>query len=171
MTPLSPKFARDNVADKYVVVVDTNILLQSLLNDLGPASKCLAYFRRGEIDIVISRATLREAQAVLSRSSLRSRYPQLTDEKVARLIDFLRYRGIYVRRVQNWVEYPRDPQDEPFLNLAIEVEADYLVSRDPDLLDLMKWEQVESRAFQQRFRFLTIVTPVDFLGVMEKRNT
>lgn len=53
-----------------------------------------------------------------------------------------------MRRVQKWFEYPRDPQDEPFLNLAIEVEADYLISRDPDLLDLMKWEQAEGRAFQ-----------------------
>lgn len=64
--------------DKYVVVVDTNILLQSLLNDTGPAGKCLGYFRRGEIDIVVSRATLNEAKEVLSRSPLRARYPQLT---------------------------------------------------------------------------------------------
>ncbi|MBS1787431.1 MAG: hypothetical protein JST85_06915 [Acidobacteria bacterium] len=56
-----------------------------------------------------------------------------------------------------------------FLNLAIEVEADYLISRDPDLLDLMKWEKEEGRAFQQRFRFLKIIAPVEFLQVMESQ--
>ncbi len=153
--------------DRYVVVADTNMLLQSLLNVAGPAGKCLACFRRGEIDIAVSRDTIKEARDVLSRLSLRAKYPQLTDERVANLLAFLRYRGIYLRTVRSWFDYPRDPDDEPYLNLAIEVEADYLVSRDSDLLDLMKWEQEEGRAFQQRFRFLKIVTPVEFLKFME----
>ncbi|HEX9001151.1 MAG TPA: hypothetical protein VGB07_14700 [Blastocatellia bacterium] len=56
------------------------------------------------------------------------------------------------------------------MNLAIEVEADYLISRDPDLLDLMKWNREEGRAFQRRFRFQKIVTPVQFLKVMESQE-
>jgi len=35
-----------------------------------------------------------------------------------------------------YVEYPRDPNDEAILNLAIYVRADYLVARDKDLLTL-----------------------------------
>ncbi len=66
--------------NKYVVVFDTNTLLQSLLNETGPAAKCLDYFRRVEIDIVVSRDTLDEAKEVLSRSHLRAKYPLLTDE-------------------------------------------------------------------------------------------
>jgi len=53
------------------------------------------------------------------------------------------------------------------LNLAIEVQADYLISRDRDLLDLMNWNQEAGREFQRRFRFLKIVTPEEFLRVME----
>jgi predicted nucleic acid-binding protein len=70
--------------------------------------------------------------------------------------------------VGKWFEYPRDPNDEPFLNLSIEVEADYLISRDNDLLDLMKWEKEDGREFQKRFRFLKIVSPEEFLRVMEQ---
>jgi putative PIN family toxin of toxin-antitoxin system len=158
------------VRSKYAVVVDTNILLQSLLSETGPAGKCLGYFRRGEVAIAVSRATLREAQEVLSRSHLRTRYPQLTDERIAPLLEFLCYRGDYFRSVKRWFEYPRDPQDEPFLNLAIEAEADFLISRDPDLLDLMKWDTEDGRDFQKRFRFLRIVTPVEFLNVMEAKT-
>ncbi len=68
-------------------------------------------------------------------------------------------------------EYLRDPRDEPFLNLTIEIEADSLISRDPDLLDLMRWDQEEGRAFQRRFRFLKVVTPVEFLNAMERQGT
>jgi predicted nucleic acid-binding protein len=64
--------------------------------------------------------------------------------------------------------YLRDPKDEPYINLAIEVSAAYLISRDNDLLDLMKWNQEEGCEFQKRFRALRIVTPEGFLCVMEQ---
>jgi predicted nucleic acid-binding protein len=44
----------------------------------------------------------------------------------------------------------------------------YLISRDNDLLDLMKWNQEEGCEFQKRFRALRIVTPEGFLCVMEQ---
>jgi putative PIN family toxin of toxin-antitoxin system len=47
---------------------------------------------------------------------------------------------------------PRDPKDEPYLNLALAVGAQYLVSRDKDLLDLMN-----DGSFRQRYPDLTIL--------------
>ena len=47
------------------------------------------------------------------------------------------------------------------------MKADYLVSRDNDLLDLMKWEKEAGRKFRQRFRFLKIVNPEIFLAEIE----
>ena len=156
------------MASKFLVVFNTTTLLQSLLSPNGPAGKCVAYFRRGEIDIAVSQETLNEAKDVLTRSHLRANYPQLTEAKASALIDFLHYRGFYLRAVRRRFEYPRDPKDEPFINLAIEVEADYLISRDNDLLDLMKWEKEESREFQKQFRFLKVVSPEEFLRRMEQ---
>lgn len=77
------------------------------------------------------------------------------------------YRGIYLRQVGQHFSYSRDPDDEPYLNLAIEVKADYLVSRDNDLLDLMDWNKEAGREFQKQFRLLKIVSPQEFLQVME----
>ena len=93
------------MTNKYLIVFDTTALLQSLLSPRGPAAKCVAYFRRGEIDIAVSRETLNEAKDVLTRSSLQERYSQLTDVKASALIDFLYYRGIYLRVVRRWFEY------------------------------------------------------------------
>jgi putative PIN family toxin of toxin-antitoxin system len=156
------------VPDKYVVVFDTNIFLQALVSRGGPSVRCLNYFEQGQISIAVSRATLAEIEDVLSRSHLCLKYPQLTDGRVEALLDRLLYRGIYLRQVRQHFTYPRDPKDEPQLNLAIEVESDYIISRDNDLLDLMNWQQEAGREFQRRFRFLKIVTPEEFLRVMEQ---
>lgn len=104
----------------------------------------------------------------LSRSSLRDNYPLLTDERVEGLISLLRWKAELVRRVPEHFTYPRDPNDEPYLNLAIEAQADYIVTRDNDLLDLMKWTTEEGREFQKRFRSLRIVDPVTFLKEIEQ---
>lgn len=64
-------------------------------------------------------------------------------------------------------DLPRDPDDEPYINLAIEAGARFLVTRDRDLLDLMNWETKEGRGFQSRFAQLKILNPVDFLRMLE----
>lgn len=61
---------------------------------------------------------------------------------------------------------PRDPKDEPYLNLAIAVGARYLVSRDNDLLDLMTDESPEASAFRQQYPNLTVLDPVSFLQAL-----
>ena len=73
-----------------------------------------------------------------------------------------------VRHVPRVFEYSRDPDDEPYLNLAIAARAAFLVSRDRDLLDLMTGHDAESKQFRQRFRFLKVIEPVGFLNEIEK---
>jgi putative PIN family toxin of toxin-antitoxin system len=136
---------------RYLVIFDTVAIVQSVINPKGAAGKCLAYFHAGEISVAVSRATLKEVKDVLSRPALRKRFQQITDEKVAWLTDKLLEDGLYLRNVPHHFTYPRDPKDEPYLNLAIEVQAHYLVSRDNDLLDLMKWNQEAGREFQNAF--------------------
>lgn len=73
------------------------------------------------------------------------------------------------RKVPKRFVYPRDPDDEPYLNLAIEAGAQFLVTRDRDLLDLMRANTEEGRDFQRRFRELKILDPVAFLKEIEQR--
>jgi hypothetical protein len=61
--------------------------------------------------------------------------------------------------------YPRDPDDEPYINLAIAAAAQYLVSWDKDLLDLMRDED-----FRQRFPGLTILNPVALLKAFSPKQ-
>ena len=59
--------------------------------------------------------------------------------------------------------YPRDPKDEPYLNLAIEAKARFLVSRDKDILDLRDGAEPSAIEFQQRFPEIRIMEPLEFL--------
>lgn len=155
------------MANPYLAVFDCVTIVQSLISETGPAVRCIELFEQGRVSLAVSREVLAEIGDVLSRSRLRERYPDLTDQRVEWLIALLVHKGRLFRRVKRRYKYQRDPSDEPYVDLAIEAQADFLVTRDRDLLDLMKWESEEGRAFQKRFRRLKIVDPVTFLHEIE----
>lgn len=62
-------------------------------------------------------------------------------------------------------------EDEKYLNLAVAVQAAYLVSRDKDLLDLMTGHSDEGKDFRRRFRPLKIIEPVEFLKTVMPEET
>jgi putative PIN family toxin of toxin-antitoxin system len=125
------------VIEAPVVVFDCGIFLQGLLSSSGPAVRCLELFEENRVRLVISEEILTEIRDVLSRPRLRQRNQNLTDAKVEDLIEMLLAKAEFVENVNKHFAYSRDPDDEPYLNLAIETEAVFLVSRDNDLLDLM----------------------------------
>ncbi|PYP88307.1 MAG: putative toxin-antitoxin system toxin component, PIN family [Blastocatellia bacterium AA13] len=147
------------------------VCLQAAARDQSPAAACLRLAENRYIRLFISRDILREVQNVLSRGYVRARFQTLTDETVTAFLERLRNASEFIRAVPRPFTYEeRDVKDEPYINLAVEVEAHYVLSRDKDLLDLMNWETEAGREFQKRFRFLRIVPPEVFLGEIAKRD-
>lgn len=64
----------------------------------------------------------------------------------------------------------RDVDDEEYINLAVEAEALYVVTRDKDLLYLMTGYDVESKEFRQKTRPLKFVEPLEFLKIVEDQT-
>lgn len=91
----------------------------------------------------------------------------LTQERAEELLGGLKERATFLESVPSEFSYDRDPKDEMYVNLALAAEAAYLVSRDNDLLDLMK-ETDTGRDFRERFPSLTILDPVAFLREVEE---
>jgi len=114
----------------------------------------------------MSPETLTELRDVLSRSQLRKEFPLLTEQKAEQLIASLLLKGKLIRNVPKHFRLVRDPSDEPYLNLAIEAGAQFLITRDRDLLDLMRRDLEECRTFQAQFPHLKIINPVDFLKTL-----
>ena len=141
------------------VVFDTGVVLQAALSSTGPASRALWLLDSGAVEAVVSPRLRSEYEDVLLRPAIRARYPRLTGEMVEAALARFDALALLVPNPPARVRLARDPDDEPLLNLAVELRADYIVTRDRDLLDLA----AADAAFGARFPFLRIVDPVAFV--------
>jgi uncharacterized protein len=149
------------------VVFDCNIFLQAVVNPKGAAGVCKAMVDSGEVNLFISIEVLTEMIEVLSRPRVRQLTPALSPEMIEAFLADITTKAILLHNVPEEFRFERDPKDEAYINLAIVAGAKYLVSRDHDLLDLMKMEREEGRAFRRRYPMLTILDPIAFLKEMK----
>jgi putative PIN family toxin of toxin-antitoxin system len=140
------------------VVFDWVILLQAAGRPGGPAAACLQAVRDGRIELFVSPDILAEVRDVLSRPKTLRKFPALTAEAVDGFLADLASHATTLAAVPKVFPLPRDPKDEPYLDLAVAAQARYLVSRDNDLLELMG-----DAAFRQQFPDLTVIDPVALL--------
>jgi putative PIN family toxin of toxin-antitoxin system len=145
-----------------VAVFDCMVYLQAAARPEGPARACLGMAQQGRAIVCISPAVRAEVEDVLSRPKVRRKFPSLTPEAVAAFLHDIDALARSVGEIPSMITFPRDPKDEPYLNLAVAVGATRLVTWDNDLLDLMG-ENTEGSEFRGRFPGLVILTPVAFL--------
>lgn len=149
-------------------VFDCNVHLQAASREKSVAAECLCLVEKGFVRLYLSEEILAEVEDVLNRPEIRNHFKSLTDEIVEAFLVRLRRNSQIIRRVPKKFRYSRDPDDEPYINLAVEVEVAFLVSRDNDLLDLMTDYTAEAKEFRQRFRLLRVIEPLEFLKEMQK---
>ena len=115
----------------------------------------------GDLALYVSDAILGEVRHVLGRPQIRAKNSSLTDEAVEEFFDRIGQVAQKIEHVPASFTLARDPDDEPYLNLALAAAADYLVTRDQDMLDLM-----QDAGFRSRYPALIILTPVALLQVL-----
>lgn len=128
-------------------VLDTNTLVSRLLVPSGVAARAVDHALASGV-LLVSKETLAELADVLGRAKF-DRYVFLEDRK-----HFVRVLGGVARVVPivNRIAACRDPKDDKFLQVAINGEAEAIVTGDGDLLALHPFHGVE------------ILKPADFLG-------
>ena len=144
-------------------VFDCMVFVQSAGRDTGPAAACFRLVDAGIAELWVSPRVLAEVAEVLSRPRVLRQFRKLTPEKIAQFLADIAAKAKLLDAVPQAFSFPRDPKDEAYINLAIAVDASYLVSRDKDLLDLMRDDLPEGKVFRQQFPKLTILDPVAFL--------
>jgi putative PIN family toxin of toxin-antitoxin system len=152
---------------KPVVIFDTGVVLQAAINPNGPSADALEQFDRERVTVYVSPRLRSEWEDVLTRPAIRRKNPQITDAQVEAALQRFDDRATMVPNAPTHMVLPRDPNDEPIINLAIHVQARYLVTRDRDLLDLMDKSRPDGRDFRERFPNLTILDPVAFLRALQ----
>jgi putative PIN family toxin of toxin-antitoxin system len=130
------------------IVIDTNVLISAAL--AGGKAREVGMFAadRKEVDWCATAEIMNEYLVVLAREKfgfpegIRARWSDLIEETV-RLIS-----------TDIQIEHRRDPKDAMFLACAKAADADYLITGDRDLADILQWGRTRVISVSQ---FLTSV--------------
>jgi putative PIN family toxin of toxin-antitoxin system len=149
-----------------LIVFDCNVYFQAFISATGPAAKLLEAVERKRLSLFLSQFVLDELRNVLSRPQIVSKF-KFNRERVTNYLDALVELATLVADVPHVFDFPRDPKDAHYVDLALAVHAKLIVSRDKDLLSLRDYSTEEGRDFLTRFPNLIILTPPEALKLIE----
>ena len=135
------------------IVLDTNVLVSGLLTPFGPSGEIVRMVFSGDLILYIDARILSEYQDVLNRPKFK-----FNKEHIDILIDFIKQYGQFISSSPLKTRLP-DPDDEPFLEVAIGGKAKSLVTGN-------------KVHYPSLFReSMNIFSPSEFLEFYRKQNT
>lgn len=152
------------------LVLDTNTLLSGLANRNSASGQILDHCEDRRVLLFMSRPIQAECRRVLGSVEILRRNPEITHQTIELVLRRLRYVGQYFGHVAARFHCDRDPDDEPFIELAIEGSASHFLTSDNDLLSLMRGHDVAAKRLRQRLPSLRIVRPAAFLREFDRRT-
>lgn len=128
------------------IVIDTSTLVGAMLRTQSLPHRLLTYVLNN-FSLFASEATLSELAEVAKRDSFNKYQP------LAARHEFFQNYAVRVAMVTPLMKVTdcRDPKDNKFLELALHIQADVLVTSDDDLLTLNPW------------RGIAVLSPADFM--------
>lgn len=121
--------------DEPVVIFDTVVFVRALLNPHSFWGR-LMFDHYHEYRLIVTPQIVCEYVEVMQRPELTSRFTTLKGIDVARVLEILQQAKVVIPEQEPQVS--RDVKDNKFLAAAEAAKADYLVSEDGDLLDLVE---------------------------------
>ena len=121
-------------------VVDTSVIVRGILSPTGHAHEIFEAWQSGLFNLVTSVALLAELQQVLSYPRLK-KYG-LPPAQITRIIANLRKYSLVTLGKQEVNVIKVDPADNMVLCVALEAEADYIVTADYHLRDLQSFQDI-----------------------------
>lgn len=152
---------------KQRVVFDCNVCFQALTSPRGPAGELFVRATEGQFELFVSSHLFGELSDVAARPKIIKKYGT-SPEIVAAFIDAVRSIATFVESVPHVFDFPRDPKDAHYVDLALAVDAKLIVSRDQDLLSLADQDTPEGQDFKSRFPDLSILTPPELLKLLDQ---
>ena len=123
------------------LVIDTNVFVSGLISASGAPARILNAIRLNRAIHVVSDPIVEEYLRVLDYSRIR-RFKKISDEFIATIAAYLIYQTKRVELISS-VRMSRDPDDDMFLQTAIDGRAALLVTGDKaDLLSLRVIEDI-----------------------------
>lgn len=122
---------------KARLVLDTNIFISAVLFK-GEVSKLVDSWKKSDVKILMSKQVLEEYVKVLS-------YPKfkLSEKEIEYIIEEELLPFVEVIKVASEVSLVKDLDDNKFIALAIDGNANYIISGDAYLLNLKEFEEIK----------------------------
>jgi len=117
------------------IILDTNILIDATNDNFSFTWKIIDLVLQGKILAVASEKILKEYNLIIARNIKNKNDKQKLEDFIARV------EIILVNKKLNII--PDDPEDEKFVECAVEANADYIISSDSHLLNLQKYQNVK----------------------------
>ena len=136
-----------------IIVIDTNVIVSSLLSPHGPPAQPLRHWEAGEFQVATSLPLLSELERVLNYERVRRYYREPLD-KIAALLERLRAVASVVEPELTVDVVEQDPADDRVLECAIAGGASYIVTGDVHLVAL------------KEYRGITILSPAAFIAML-----
>lgn len=132
------------------IVLDTNLFVSALLKSGSNPDSIIQLVRDEKVLLLISDSICNEISRVLAYPKIRKRLA-VSDEELGNFLQLLGTVAIITPGTLNLPPLAADPDDKKYLVCAVEGHADFIVSGDHHLTDLVM------------YRGIRIVTPTDFL--------
>jgi putative PIN family toxin of toxin-antitoxin system len=127
------------------VVVDTNVFVSSFFG--GKPRKIVALWKSGQVILCLSKPIIEEYVAVLERFGLQN------EAELGELLSLFAqgHHTVFSARTPQLHVVEEDPDDNKFIECAVALKADFVISGDKSLLGIRDYMGIR------------IVTPKDFL--------
>ena len=121
-------------------VIDTGVFVSALIRKQGTPGAVLRALRDGRFTVIYTTDIVVEIIDVLGRAGFRIKY-RIEPDDITALVNLIRLRGELVTPTRR-VTACRDPKDDKFLEAALAMQTDCIVSGDSDLLNLNSFEDI-----------------------------
>lgn len=135
---------RNPKVKKLTIVLDSVVLVSAFVTQQGLAAELLTHAAEKThlYTLYTAEEILNETrQVLLEREHLRTRF-LYTDVQVERFITAVRGKCVVIPSLPNLQVIERDPTDDMVISCAVAAQADYIVSRDRDLLDMREYHGI-----------------------------
>ncbi len=128
------------------VVLDTNVFISGIFWEGNFSSKIIEAWKKRKFDLIASVSIIEELEKTLRTFKI-----QMGEEMIKELKRIIIENAIIIEPKKKLHIIKEDPDDNKFLEVALEGQAQYIVSQDKHLLNL------------KEFSGIKIITPERFL--------
>ena len=130
---------------EIAVVLDTNVFISGTFWPHTKSNEILRMWKSGAFRLIYSEDTLAELTRILNEFKI-----SLSQKNIRKIVSEIRLRGTRVLQ-KGYIAISEDPDDNKFIEAAVEGNARYIVSQDKHLLRIGEYNGIE------------ILTPENFL--------